>query len=98
MMGATILGPDSQPSVTRMVVVRLKDPDSPANPEIGYLEPGVTVPEDLERFGLKLHQPDLVDEHLQRFLTRSAEGGANQVSRKDFQRLVELFDRAWLGR
>ncbi len=97
MMGGTILGPDSQPSVTRMVLVRIKD-DSTTNLESAYLEPGVTVPQDLERFGLRLHQPDIADEHLQRFLTRSVEGGADQVSREDFQRLVELFDRAWLGR
>lgn len=96
--GTTVLGPDSQPSVTRMVLVRLKEPAALDHAGLGYLEPETSIPQDLERFEVRLEQPDLAEEHLRQFLTRDGKGGTDQIAKEDFQKLVDVFDRAWLGR
>lgn len=96
--GTTVLGPESQPSATRAVLVRLKQPETQASAADGYLDPALTITEDLARFGIKLDQPEVADGHLRRFLERSGDGGVDQIATEDFQRLVEMFDRAWLGR
>lgn len=98
MGGATVLGPASQPSVTRIVMVRLKDPDQLLMEADGYLEPGTAISADLERFGVSLDQPGAADKHLMQFLNQNTNSGSDQIQADDFQRLVSIFDRQWLGR
>ncbi|AWC21671.1 hypothetical protein CO731_01123 [Aminobacter sp. MSH1] len=96
--GTTVLGPESQPSATRVVLVRLKQADMQSNAGDGYLDPALTIPQDLARFDIDLAQPDVADLQLRRFLTRASDAGADQIATDDFQPLVEMFDREWLGR
>lgn len=98
LVGTTLLGPDAQPSVSRIVLVRLKDTGAPERNDLGYLAPQTTISADLESFDVKLDQPDLAEAHLRQFLSRDSKGGAEQIEKEDFQKLVDVFDRAWLGR
>lgn len=95
--GTTVLGPESQPSATRIVLVRLKDAEQHGSGE-SYLEPGAAISDDLAKLDIKLDQPEVAEKHLHKFLTRSGEGGPDQIPSDDFQHLVAIFDRAWLGR
>lgn len=96
-MGTTVLGPQSQPSVTRIVLVRLKEGERQGMAD-GYVEADVAISEDLEKFDIKFDQPAVAEVHLRKFLARTGGGGADQISTDDFQHLVAIFDRAWLGR
>lgn len=95
MTGAPLFGPQPQPALTRMVLARVREPES--RPEImgGYLEPGATVADDLRKFGIDLEDMDAANGHIDGFLT-PGNGGSEKIPREDFQKVVDLFDRAWL--
>lgn len=95
MTGIPIFGPESQPSVTRMVLARIKEPENQSSIEGAYLEPAATITEDLKNFRVNLDDPDASNAYLSTFLSPAA-GGTDKIPKDDFQRLVETFDRAWL--
>lgn len=98
MVGTTVLGPEALPSVTRIVMVKVSEAAALAQGDVGYLAPDRTIPTDLEGFGIRLEQPELAESQLRQFLSRDGKGEAAQIERDEFQKLVDIFDRAWLGR
>lgn len=95
MFGTTIIGPDVQPSVTRIVMVRL-----PASEQLrsagAYLPPEGSIAEDLATLGLQLDKATAVDHHLSDFLSGGS-GGFDQVPVSKYRALADIFDRAWLS-
>ena len=96
MCGATIIGPDAQPSVTRIAVVRLPEPSERLRRAEAYLPPDPSVAHDLATLGLRITDPAVVDRQLMDFLRGSGEAGLDQLSVASHRALAELFDRNWL--
>jgi hypothetical protein len=97
MSGATVIGPDAQPSVTRIAVVRLPEPSPRLRQAEAYLPPHPSVAQDLATLGLHIAEPDIVNRQLMAFLANGGEGGLDQPSVTSHRALVELFDRSWLA-
>jgi hypothetical protein len=97
MVGATVIGPDAQPSVSRIAMIRL--PAAPARQPAAdaYLPAAASIAEDLAALGLPVEDPVAVDRCLAAFLGSSSGGGLDQVPLSGYRALVDLFDRAWLG-
>ena len=98
MTGTTLIGPDPQPSVTRIIMVRLPAADPrPDPPGAAYLPPGASPAADLVAAGLPpVAAPDAVDGALAAFLSGGDGGGVDQIPGAAYRALVELFDRPWL--
>ncbi|MGO1076499.1 hypothetical protein [Inquilinus sp. CA228] len=95
MFGTTLISPDAQPSVTRIVLVRLPA----ANPRLrsidAYLPRQGSVAEDLAQFGLHVGDARAVDLRLAEFLNGSSDG-FDQIPVSAYRALADLFDRDWL--
>jgi class 3 adenylate cyclase len=96
MSGATIIGPEAQPSMTRIVMVRLPTASPPLEPSDAYLSPDASLAGDIVALGLAVADPDLVDRALAAFLSGGTGGGLDQVPWASWRVVVELFDRQWL--
>ena len=97
MTGTTFIGPEPQPSVTRIVMIRLPATDPRSDrPASAYLPPGASLAADLAALGVPVAAPDAVDEALAAFLSGGAGGGLDQIPCAAYRDLVELFDRCWL--
>ena len=97
MCGTTVIGPDVQPSVTRIAMVRLPAASPRLRETDCYLEPQTSVAEDLAALGLPVVQPAVIDRHLGAFLTAGHGGGLDQIAASAYRTLVALFDPAWLA-
>lgn len=96
MCGGAIIGPEPQPSLTRILIIRLRDPA----PETwgGYLSPDGSIAADLASLGLEIEQPEAVDRQLAQFLLGdSNNGGASQIPPAEFRAILDVFDRDWLS-
>ncbi|TIX56765.1 MAG: hypothetical protein E5V25_27950, partial [Mesorhizobium sp.] len=64
--GTTIIGPEPQPSLTRILMIRLRNPA----PDRwgGYLPPDGSIVDDLASLGVAIEQPEMVDRQLAQFL------------------------------
>lgn len=98
MSGAAMIGPEPQPSVTRVVMIRLHNSSSRHQETGGYLPPGASIADDLATFGLKLEHPQTLEHHLNQFLSGGGSGGLDQIPAGEFRTLVEILDRDWLSR
>jgi class 3 adenylate cyclase len=98
MSGAAVIGPESQPSVTRIVMVRLPTASPPLDPPDAYLPPDASLAGDIVALGLAVADPDLVDRALAAFLSGGGGGGLDQIPWAAWRAVVEVFDRQWLGR
>jgi hypothetical protein len=96
MSSMTIFGLLPQPSVTRIVMIRLPDLKALPRQNTPYLASGASVVSDLATFGLNLDNPDRVDQCLNQFLFGFGSAGIDQVPIADFRVLLETFDRYWL--
>ncbi|WFP74900.1 hypothetical protein [Mesorhizobium sp. WSM4906] len=96
MCGAAIIGPEAQPSITRIILVRLRDTAPGAETWGGYLPAGGSIAGDLAAIGIAVEHPETVDRQLEQFLGADAGGGANQIPPADFRAIVDVFDRHWL--
>lgn len=96
MLGTTLIGPDAQPSVSRIAMIRLPQQRPHLKTSDAYLPPGSSLAADLERLGLPIDDPASVDDVLGSFLTTGGGDGVDQVSQADYRTLVDLFDRLWL--
>lgn len=98
MTGATIIGPDAQPSVTRIVMVRV--PPSAVTrlrSADAYLPAQGSVAQDLVALGLHVDDAIGTDRGISDVL--SGGGGAfDQVAVPAYRALADLFDRSWLAR
>lgn len=97
MFGTTLIGPDAQPSVTRLAMVRLPQTSLPLKTAEAYLDPAASLAEDLRSLGLDIEDPAAVDAGLAKFLTGGIAAGVDQVPVAAYRRLVDLFDRSWLS-
>lgn len=97
MCGATIIDPDAQPSVTRVVMVRLPAPSMRLRSADAYLPPQASVAADLASLGLPVPDPAAVDQGIGRFLTGGPGGGLDQVDNASYRALVDLFNPIWLA-
>ena len=95
MCGTAIIGPEAQPSLTRILLVRLRD-TVPADTWGGYLPAGGSIAGDLATLGIAVEHPQALDRQLAQFLDAGSEGGANQVPPAEFRAILEVFDRHWL--
>ena len=97
MCGATVIGPDAQPSVTRIVMIRLPEGVPATLGQDPYLAEGATVVGDLERLGMRLPESQRVEAALRGFLDGGPAGGLDQIGTETYKQLVGLFDRQWLA-
>jgi hypothetical protein len=97
MCGATIIGPDSSPSVTRIIMIRLRDPSELAQSANAYLANGACLAQDLASLGLPTSSPQATDQRLSSFLLSGDGVGFDQPSISSYRAIVELFDREWLS-
>ena len=67
MCGTTIIGPETQPSVTRIAMVRLPSVSSRLRTAGAYLPTQGSVAEDLTALGLRIADPATVDRRLGEF-------------------------------
>ena len=98
MIGTTIIGPDAQPSVTRIVMVRVPPSAAPRLRAVDASLPAQgSVAEDLATLGLHVDDATGTDRGITDFL--SGGGGAfDQVAVPAYRALADLFDRSWLAR
>ncbi|MER9652761.1 hypothetical protein NKJ26_04485 [Mesorhizobium sp. M0152] len=96
MCGTAIIGPEALPSLTRILVVRLRDPAPGATLWGGYLLPDQSISEDLATLGITIEQPEQIDRQLMRFLVGGSDGGIHQVPPAEFRAILDVFDRHWL--
>ena len=94
MSGATLVGPESLPSTTRMVVVRVPADATSSN---RYLAPTPgALSNDLQTIGLPLAHPIGVDAAIRELLAGGSEDGLNQIPASEQVRLTSLLDETYL--
>jgi len=96
MCGATVIGPDAQPSTTRIILLRLPEANEHLRKMEAYLAADASVAEDLAALGLKVAHPAAVDRQLSAFLRMDRGDGPDQIPIAGYRALVEIFDRLWL--
>ncbi|MER9330775.1 hypothetical protein [Mesorhizobium sp. M0488] len=96
MCGTAVMGPEALPSLTRILVVRLRDPAPGATLWGGYLLPDQSISKDLATLGITIEQPEQIDRQLMRFLVGGSDGGIHQVPPAEFRAILDVFDRHWL--
>lgn len=94
--GASLIGPEPQPTVSRIVMIRVPAPGREVEDGNCYLGPDEPIVADLEALGLSVPQPDQVEQELQLFLRGGPQGAMDQVSAQDMSRVAGLFDPIWL--
>jgi hypothetical protein len=95
--GGAIIGPEPQPSLSRILMIRLPDPSPSAELWGGYLTSDRSIAADLAALGLVIEQPEAVDRQLAQFLIGdSSNGGAIQIPPSEFHAILDVFDRQWL--
>ena len=95
MFGTTLISPDAQPSVTRIVLVRLPAASTRLRSVDAYLPRQGSMAEDLAQFGLHVGDATAVDLRLAEFLNGSSDG-FDQIPVSAYRALADLFDRDWL--
>jgi len=96
MVCAPLLGPEVQPSITRIVMVRLPAVSSRLREVPGPMEPQESVATDLMSFGMSIAEPALVDQRVAAFLGGGDGGGLDQIDSGIYRALAEVLDRSWL--
>ncbi|TWT00292.1 hypothetical protein [Reyranella sp. CPCC 100927] len=97
MCGATVIGPHSQPSVTRIAMVRLPAASARLRNSDAYLPLEGSVASDLAAQAVPVADPELVDRQMQAFLVGGQGGGLDQIGADAYAALQEVFDRTWLA-
>ena len=96
MVCAPLLGPELQPSITRIVMIRLPAASARLRDVPGPLEPQESVAADLMSFGMPVTEPALVDHRIAAFLGAGDGGGLDQIESGAYRALAEVLDRSWL--
>jgi hypothetical protein len=94
MVGTAIFAPEAQPSLTRILLVRLRAPA--AEQWGGPLPPGISIAADLASLGIVMEHPEAIDRQLGQFLSADSDGGVNQIPPSEFRAILDVFDRHWL--
>ncbi len=95
--GATVIGPDPSPSVTRIIMIRLPTTSDQLHSANAYLPEGGSFAHDLISLGLPVSSPHIVDERLSEFLCSDSGQGIDQPSAATYRAIIDLFDRDWLA-
>lgn len=98
MFGTTLIGPDAQPSTTRVVMVRLPADSARLRSAEAYLPEGGTIADDLASLGLPVDTSAPLERALRAFMEGGSGGGFDQVPATSYRDLLEQFDRLWLTR
>ncbi|SFO64156.1 hypothetical protein SAMN03159463_02458 [Mesorhizobium sp. NFR06] len=96
MCGSAVIGPEAQPSLTRILLVRLRDAASDTGTWGGYLPAGASIAADLASLGIALERPEAVDRQLGEFLDAYGDDRAIQIPPGEFRAILDVFDRHWL--
>ncbi len=96
MFGTALMGPDAQPSMTRLAMVRLPGPVSRPPALDAYLPDDVSLAADLAAFGLDVEDRAATDRCLADLL-RNSSTGVDVVPLDTYRALVDIFDRTWLA-
>jgi len=96
MFGTTVMGPEAQPSATRIVVARLPAATARLRSAEAYLSAQGSVAEDLASLGLLVADAASVDKHVSEFLDGGS-GSFDQIPLSAYRALVDVFDRGWLS-
>ncbi len=91
-----LIGPDVQPSVTRIAIVRLPAASRQLRDAPAPLAPQASVAEDLAALGLPVAEPALLDQRIAAFLGGGDSGGLDQIASAAYRALAEALDRNWL--
>lgn len=99
MFGATVIGPEPQPSMSRVVMLKRPPRAAKLRASDAYLAPGASMAEDLARCGVAVSEPVAVDRSLAELLAGDAGGsrGVDQIPVTAYRTLADLFDRDWLA-
>lgn len=98
MTGTTIIGPDAQPSVTRIIMVRVPPSAATQLRSVeAYMPAQGSIAEDLAALGLQVDNAAGIDRGISDFLS-SGGGAFDQVAVPTYRALADLFDRSWLAR
>jgi hypothetical protein len=92
LVGATFVGPDPRPSVSRIVLVRMPAPAVVVQQGERYLEPGEALAADLVAAGLAVSTPVEVDARLSTFLQGPGGSGFDQVLAEQYAEIATMFD------
>jgi hypothetical protein len=98
MCGPTILGSDPEPSVTRILIVRLPAIHPLLAGSDAYLASGASVAEDLAALGAPVSDPTTVESRLGEFLLTGDGRPTDRIPVVAYRALVESFDRDWIKR
>lgn len=96
MFGTALIGPDAQPSMSRVAMIRLPESSKALRTTNAYLPTQGSFSSDLGMLGMPMPDPAAVDERLNAFLTASG-SGFDQVPIEAYRGLVDVFDRSWLS-
>ncbi len=96
MLCAPLLGPEIQPSITRIAMVRLPAASARLRDIPGVMESQESVAADLMSFGMPIAEPALVDHRIMAFLGGGHGGGLDQLDNAAYRSLAEILDRSWL--
>jgi len=94
--GTTCIGPDAQPSVTRIVMVRLPASNARLRSGDAYLSPQGSITGDLAALGLDVGGSAATDRLFTEFLTGDS-GGFDQVPLSTYCALADVLDRRLLS-
>ncbi len=93
--GATFVGHDPRPSVSRILMIRQPGEAGPQNER--YMDAGKSIAADLRTLGLGIADPEEVDARVGSFLRSATGTGLDQALAEDYGGLVALFDRLAIG-
>lgn len=96
MFGTTRIGPDAQPSVTRIVMVRLPASNARLRSRDAYLSPQDSIAGDLAALGLDVGDPAATDRLFAEFLAGDSDG-FDQAPVSTYRALADVFDRRLLS-
>ncbi|SKA38844.1 hypothetical protein SAMN02745126_06118 [Enhydrobacter aerosaccus] len=96
MCGTALIGPDAQPSVSRVVMVRLPQASRRLQSIDAYVPSQASLAEDLTGLGLRIDDLAAADACLTAFLSGGGRG-FDQVPAVAYRAMVDLFDRGWLN-
>lgn len=96
MLGTALIGPEPQPSVTPIVMVRAKGTPERLRTAEAYLAAEASISDDLADVGVTVLDRSAVDRQVKEFLGSSTYG-VDHVPLTAHRALVDLFDRSWLS-
>ena len=96
MFGTTVIGLDAQPSVTRIVIIRLRSAPARLRSADAYLPTQGSIADDMAELGMPVEDSAALDQHLAEFFTGGS-GGFDQIPISTYRSLAEVFDRSWLS-